>query len=203
MSDDGILKFSNAGGVSSVTRYPNFLTNYGDFGAMQRIAYYISNGSTTGATFTNIPQIYQDLMVVVNGRGAVAQSTVLMQANINNNFGTNGSATRIEGDGSSAASYRWTNQGGVPLGYLPAANATASVFGSMIIHILNYANTSTNKTILTRYASDYNGAGVVGLTVGLQRPVGAVTLLEVVTYGVGNLVSGSTIELFGVKASNA
>jgi len=168
-------------------------------GSVVPLASYVADGTTYGATFTNIPQVYQDLFVVVNGRGAYAANTVLIQANINNTFGSNGSQTELKGDGSSATSTRLTNQGGVALGYLPAANATASVFGSMEIHILNYANSTTNKTTLCRYASDYNGAGVTGLTVGLQRPTTAITLLEVATYGVGNLVSGSRISLYGIR----
>jgi hypothetical protein len=170
------------------------------YGAMVPIQSYTSDGTTLGASFLNIPQTYQDLFVAVNGRGAVAQTTVLIQANINNTFGTNGSATELRGDGSSPTSTRTTNSGGVPLGYLPAANATSSVFGSMTIHILNYANSTTNKTTLCRYASDYNGAGITGLIVGLQRPTTAIISLEVSTYGVGNLVSGSTITLYGIRA---
>lgn len=173
-------------------------------GALVPIAYYSASGSDF-VTFSNIPQIYQDLMVVIFGRNA----------NTSNGFGTaqyfgtyaNGdasscSATSLRGDGSSATSTRLTSQSYFVAGALPNANATSGIYGSAIMHILNYTNTSTFKTILTRSAFDMNGSGGTWLTATLYSKTPAITSLTIYDPASSGSVfaSGTRISLYGVRA---
>lgn len=115
------------------------------------------------------------------------------------------SVTYLRGDGSSATSTRLTSPGHFASGVIPNANATSGIFGSVVMHIPNYTNASTFKTILGRSACDLNGSGQTWLNVTLYSKTPAITSLTIYDPAVaGNaFVSGSTIALYGVKASAA
>jgi hypothetical protein len=172
------------------------------FGAMVPIATYTSTGNTNGTTFNNIPQTFQDLMVVGYGRDLRAVSSENWLFTVNGSSTALYSSTWLFGDGSSASSARESNSG---FGYLfygfTGASAGSGIFGSGAMHILNYANNTTFKTFLGRGASDCNGSGLVGLTATLSRSTAPITTLLVQTFE--NLVAGSTITLYGIRASNA
>jgi hypothetical protein len=167
-------------------------------GAIVPIAYtkLASNGNIT---FSNIPQGYQDLYIIGNVRSTNTSQDTLA---IDLTYGaTEYSSTWLLGDGSSATSNRQSNQYVSSVPYTNGANATAGIFSSFETHILNYANTSTYKTILTRMASDQNGSGWTSLTVGLRRNTAAVTFLE---FAGANAVfaAGSTFAIYGVRTVN-
>lgn len=198
-----VHKLSQMGSLTTnKTDYPSMLAGYGDFGALQRIGSFTSTGTTGGFVFSNIPQIYRDLMVVTNGRGTRAVSTEVVLYYINGDSSANYSYTLLNGNGSSASSNRVTGQGaGVVVGGFTGANATAGVFGASTFHILNYTSNSTFKTTIGRGVADSNGSGDVCLTVGLWRSTAPITQIQVFTYT--NLDAGSTINLYGVRASAA
>lgn len=203
-----VKRLSTSGSsVTPSTIYPDLLAGYGDFGALQRIAYQTVTGSTTtDVTFNNIPQTYQDLMLVSYARSSDANTirTMYITPYYSGIGSTVQSDTYLYGDGTSAASGRHTNQDGVFDGIVPGASATSGIFGVNVFHILNYANTSTYKTSLTRSAADINGSGQVRLTVALTRGTGGITTINCNFFsGSVYFAVGSTFELFGVKASNA
>ena len=190
----GVYELSGAGGlISGRTEYKSM--NAGNmYGAMVPLGF-----ATNNTNFTNIPQNYQDLVVVVFARDtrAVANETML--------YGVNGdtsglySSTWLYGTGAGVASTRLTGQGYFPsTDQATGSTATAGVFGTGVTHILNYASTSTFKTFLSRGGGDLNGSGEVSLTAGLYRSTNAITSLQVITYE--GLVSGSTIALYGIRA---
>ena len=182
-------------GLSIATTAPSSM-----HGAVVPIGYATVSGSTSDIAFTNIPQSYQDLMFVINARGTYNAANVLIQAYLNGNYSTsNYSNTYLRGDGASASSGRATNGAGAGLGILPAATSTSGIFGSIVGHILNYSNTSTYKTIISRAAGDANGSGTTEMYTNLVRSTSAITSLNIATFGVGNFATGTTIELFGVR----
>lgn len=205
MTDEGILKFSNAEGVTALNRYHNFLTNYGDFGAMQRIGYVALNNNIP--TFSNIPQTFQDLRIVIFGRSNYSATTDTTAIFFNGvTSGTLYSQTRLLGNGSSAISDRLTNQDVIAdLTMIPAATSTSGLFGVVTVDILNYRSTSAFKTFIARGASDMNGSGRTELTVGLFRSTNAITSITgPYAYQLPQQYSaGSTAALYGVKASAA
>ena len=202
-----IYKMSSAGGMTSETRYFNMLTNYGDFGAMQRIA-STTLGSDGTISFSNIPQTYQDLFISIYGRGTGTTNSfgnATFFGSYANGDATSCSYTSLRGDGSSASSTRQTGQAYFVAGALPNANATSGIFGSATMHILNYSNTSTFKTILTRSSFDMNGSGGTWLTVTLYSKTPAITSLIFYdpTIAGNALKAGTQISLYGIKASAA
>jgi hypothetical protein len=167
-------------------------------GAMVPIAKYTSTGTNNGIFFNNIPQSYQDLMIVGNGRDSRAVTAENWLITVNNDNTALYSSTWLYGDGSGASSTRATASGFGYLFYgLTGANASSNVFGSGIMHILNYSNSSTFKTFIGKGSADINGSGSVGLTATLYRNTPAITSLGVQTYN--NLDAGSTFTLYGIR----
>lgn len=164
------------------------------------IATGITTGSSNGVTFTSIPQTYTDLLIVVNYRSAYSGAYDNLLLNANNTANGNYSSTLLIGNGSSASSTRYTGDYyGSTCGFVPAASTTSGTFGSTIIQIMNYTNTTTFKTAITR--SNTVGTNTVA-AVSLLRGTGAITELTPFVYGnSSNLVSGSTATLYGIKSA--
>jgi hypothetical protein len=166
-------------------------------GAMVPIAQVTGNGSTGVVNFNNIPQVYQDLQVVIFGKSTDGSNRNGFNLYPNSDGTSNKSSTFLTGDGSSATSNRYSNV----IAINPTFNVTtlgSGVFFSAIIYCLNYAQSSTFKTYLTRFAGDNNGSGQVSLAVGLHSSTSAVTNLGVFTQ-FGNWASGTTITLYGIR----
>lgn len=166
-------------------------------GAMVPIASFVLN-MYANITMANIPQTFQDLMVVISHTsqqpGSLDDYMYFGQSGIT---GGNYSVTRLTGDGATAASDRTTTTDGAYAAIRPANSA--NLFGSAIYHILNYANTTTFKTILIRNAADKNGSGVAQLSVATMRSTSAITSLLI--GGTGNYPgSGTTVTIYGIKA---
>lgn len=168
-------------------------------GSIVPIASFVSDGTSSGTTFTNIPQIYQDLMITCNGRArrAVVSENLLISVNGDNTALY--SHTYIYSIGTGQATTRGTGQGyAFNFFSLTGASANQGIFGSGITHILNYRDTSTFKTFLGTGASDANGDGVIGLSASLYRSTNAITSVSVVTYE--NFFPGSVISLYGIRS---
>jgi hypothetical protein len=143
-----------------------------------------ASGSQSSISFTSIPATYTDLVLIIN-----AGTNTGYSVRLNGDSGSNYSYTRIYSDGSSAASDRGTNTTDIISGWGGSTNNIITV------QIMNYANTSTNKTAITRIGDNSYTAAVVGL----WRNTAAVNQVSIV--GGSNWVAGSTFTLYGIKAA--
>lgn len=171
-------------------------------GAMEHIATIaLTNNLTTTFQFTNIPQTYQDLMMIISARNittAVTVSQVIPQ--FNNDGTTNYSYSVLRGNGSSPSSGRVSNTNFTYGGSTSSGNATSNVFGSIVFHVLDYASSSKFKTLLERSAADINGSGEVDLAVSTWRSTAAITTISMgQSYGTA-YEAGSVATLYGIKA---
>jgi hypothetical protein len=167
-------------------------------GAIVPIASVILSSPTDPINFTNIPQVYQDLLIVTYARGTVASILENLVCYPNGITGTsNASDTSLIGDGSSATSSRYSNAYNT-WGVIPSASATSGIFGATETHILNYSNTTTYKTFLTRSAADLNGSGKTTLNVSLWRATAAITSLSIYAAS-ANFATGTSINLYGIR----
>jgi len=148
--------------------------------------------ATPSVTFSSIPSDYTDLVLVINGLGVASDSLGVTMTF--NGVTTNRSYTRLQGDGSTASSFRSTND--------PAIGVLGnSEGGNVIAHIMNYSNTTTFKTILTRYNSLDAGDGRVGSYVSLWGSTAAITSM-VIGLSSGNYAVGSTFSLYGIAKAD-
>ena len=154
-----------------------------------------SAGSTI--TFSSISGAYTDLVLVINGGTSVNDSWASLRFNTDSS--SNYSITRMNGNGTTASSGRNNSQTRILIGYDAAPN-TAFQFNS-IVNIMNYSNTTTYKTVLTRDNSpagtSYPGASA---NVGLWRSTSAITTITLVS-NTSNFITGSTFSLYGIAAA--
>lgn len=181
--------------------YPSMLAGYGDFGAMQRIAFVNLTGSSN-TVISNIPQTFQDLRVVFMARLSTTETTSGFYGFLLNDTSTVYSTTTLDGTGSSATSSRSTNSAnGISIQYM-GGNATANILAANIVDILNYTSSTVFKTALTRSAGDSNGAGQMRTFATLYRNTAPITQMTITTSGY-TWGTGSSFALYGVKASAA
>jgi hypothetical protein len=152
-------------------------------------------GSTSATvTFSSIAATYTDLVIVVAG-GTDANSGYGLR--FNSDTGSNYSRTYLTGDGTTASSGRDTNQTTADISFNAAVQNNTN-FNS-IIHIMNYANTTTYKTALSRAN---NAATGVDTGVSLWRSTSAINSIIIRTTSAGRVFNiGSTFTLYGIAAA--
>lgn len=160
------------------------------------IATYTATGSVATYTFSSIPSTYTDIVIISSVQKTASGSGNGFNIRFNGDSNTNYSNTNIEGSGSSASSYRASNTVGLFAGAL-TSNANSAQFDVNINHIMNYANTTTYKTVVTRYND--NEFSYVGACVSLWRNTAAINSITI--YAASNFASGSTFTLYGIKAA--
>ena len=167
-------------------------------GAVVPIAYGVGNGTSSNISFTNIPQTYQDLMIVGFSRSDYSTSTGFSYYLNVSGLG-NFSETILTGSGSSASSSRITSTAcyGVQSPFMPFSTSTSGVFSSTELHILNYTNSTTYKTSILRNACDLNGSGETDLIVNTYLNTSPITSIAIATNG--NFVTGTTFALYGIR----
>lgn len=159
--------------------------------------------SATGdINFTSIPQIYTDLLLVLRGRSNNAAINVGAYHGLNGTYGAGGySALELSADGATVSSPVQSNQpfvGGIAP--IPAGTSTANVFGNTHYYILNYSNTTTNKTIIWKSASDLSASsGRITVGAGLWRNTAAVNAWYITVPG--QFTAATTATLYGIAAA--
>lgn len=196
----GVYELSGAGSIKTGRTLYTSMNANNQYGAMVPIA-SVTLSSFANFNFTNIPQTYQDLRIVIYSNtqtaGALADNMVMW---LNNDFATTKySTTWLRGDGSSASSSRLTSSAG-SVGQVGTRPAFATnLYGVIAVDILNYANTSTFKTFLSRAASDSNGSGRTELFAGLFQSTAGISQIDF--GGTGNFPGpGTTATLYGIRA---
>lgn len=147
-------------------------------------------------TFSSINASYTDLICVVNGR--TTADGIYVNCRLNNDTGNTLSATRLLGNGSTASSSRVAATSSLTLTPNTAWDSTSPC--SIIIHIQNYSNTTTYKTILVRGNVERVTYGEVSGIVGLWASTAAVNRIDFFT-GSSTFLAGTTFTIYGIKAA--
>jgi len=144
-------------------------------------------------TFTSISQSYTDLILVVNGSESGGSTPELRVGNGSIDTGSNYSVVYVFGTGTSTASGGINSADSIN----PAFNPTTNSRYSIIYHFMNYSNTTTNKTILSR-SNDTTGRVVA--EAALWRSTAAINQIRFFD-PYSNINSGTTLTLYGIKAA--
>jgi hypothetical protein len=200
-----ISRFSSSRVTQGLPKYQSaWDTDNVQQGALVPIQQIVATTNTADLTFNNVPQIYQDLMIVFNGRttGAQTVSNLFITGYYVGMPTSPQSSTHLQGTGvNPVTSYRYSNQDGAYAGIIPGANGTAGYFGSCVGYFFNYANTTANKTFIYHSGSDMNGSGNINLGVNLTRGTAPITQVNVSTFnGSVFFALGTTATLYGIKA---
>lgn len=153
---------------------------------------YTTTAGQTSVTFSSIPSGYTDL--VLSGQAGIAVGAPDDILSIRLNGATTGySTTIIKGSGSAAETYRVTGAGYLSMGR-EAYNC------AVIIHFLNYSNTTTNKSLIGRLnVADYTSG--VTATVGLWQSTAAINSITIYEQAGAQFATGRVFSLYGIKAA--
>ena len=157
----------------------------------EAIANTTISSTITEVIFSSISSAYTDLILVVAPTAGAGADLALR---FNSDTGSNYSSTYVTGSGTAASSGRYSNDTRIRTNYF---GGTAGASGMQIIQIMNYSNSTTNKTVLVRAGNTLYGTDAV---VGLWRNTAAITSLRIFCDGGGNWTSGN-ISLYGIKAA--
>lgn len=205
-SNNYIYKMSNAGGFKSLTRYTNMLA--GNFipwepaGAYESIATTtVGAGGAATISFTSIPSTYQHLQIRLMARGNNANTYDSFLLRANSDTGSNYTFHSIIGDGSTAFTSQVNPYSGFRGGEITGATATSGIFGVSVVDLLDYANTSKNKTMRMLGGNDRNGGGALGLNSGAWLNTAAVTRIDITPVFGSSFVQYSSFALYGIRGN--
>jgi hypothetical protein len=163
----------------------------------------VGGGGSSSVTFSSIPSTYKHLQVRGFIRGSRVSSNDILGMQFNGDTSSSNYVShRLIADGSSAAS-SVTASGAYSLNWVsdfPAANATASIFGTFVVDLLDYATSNKNRVGRTLGGFDANGSGSIWLTSQLwmnTSSISSITFLPV--FGSG-FAQYSQFALYGIKA---
>ena len=157
------------------------------------IASQTLSSSAASVTFSSIPSIYTDLIIVANH--AAISGTNALYVTLNADTASNYSYAIMVGDGTTASSARAS----VTAAYF-ANSSTTSGATATIINVMNYANTTTFKTLLGRNSVAIGSQPNAAAVVNLWRNTNAINSILLSYYNV-NFATGSIFTLYGIKAA--
>jgi hypothetical protein len=146
---------------------------------------------STSVTFTSIPATFTDLVIVMSVGKGISYTTGLQ---FNGVTTLTYSRTRLSGDGTTASSAR--NTTAQAFQYIPLGSE------NIVAHLLNYSNTTTFKTTLSRSNAASSG---LDASVGLWQSTAAINLIRIApdvdTPARTSFLTGSTFTIYGIKAA--
>jgi len=150
--------------------------------------YTVSGSSTTTYTFSSIPGTYTDLVLIASG-SLTTDADVSIR--VNGDTAVNYSRTRMW------ASTATASDGGTGDYFSGTVWYTSTSNNNAIFHFMNYSNTTTYKSVLSRSNSTNT---MVNSQISMWKSTAAITSI---TVGVFSAIysAGSTFTLYGIKAA--
>ena len=172
----------------------------------ESIATTVLGSNTATISFTSIPATYTHLQVRMIARTNRASTVDAMNLRFNgvstgsayawHDIGSAGTGTAGDPFAEALAS-----QNEIKFYRATSATAAASIFGGVVIDILDYANTNKYKTVRYLGGQDQNGAGEIFFGSGLWMNTNAVTQLDITSFTGNSFVQYSSFALYGIKGA--
>jgi hypothetical protein len=148
--------------------------------------------ASTSVTFSSIAGTYTDLVAVIQSTTSSPAPSTSLQ--FNGDTTSQYSHTYLTGDGSSASSSRNSTDRAL-IAYNGTVGSNPNV---VVVNIMNYANTTTYKTFLSRASNaTYGTDAVVGMWRKTPEAITSITFLT----GTTGFATGSTFTLYGIQAA--
>ena len=151
------------------------------------------SSAQANVTFSSIPSTYTDLVLVTNAILASGGAANLL-CQYNGDTAANYSTTYMAGNGTAASSSRDTSNTVGWLGRLSSTNWTSS-----ISNIMNYANTTTYKTSVSR-GNDTSGLLIAYVSLWKATPA-AINSIVLTNSSAVNFSIGSQFSLYGIASA--
>lgn len=171
-------------------------------GALEPIQSITVTAPVVGVTFSNIPQTFQDLIIVISGRTSYSNlsESLAMEVNGVTSGGLYSQTSLVTADtlypGKQNSANNWN------FAQVVSNTATNGNFSTIETQIFSYANTSRYKPMLSRHSAEYNSttSGGNGFYTGNFMSLSAITSIYIRSANSVNLMPGSVITIYGVKA---
>lgn len=158
----------------------------------------VTGSPASSVVFSPIPQGYTDIVLVAQPKNTTQAAVFTPSLFFNADTGTsstNYSNTWMYGSGSTAASFRWTSS--TPARGVPFGGGSTNFNNIGIVNIMNYSNSTTFKTAITRYQEDNAVYAVVSLWRN-TAPITSITLYPG-DAGSNTFAVGSTFTIYGIS----
>jgi hypothetical protein len=158
----------------------------------------VGSGGQSTISFTVIPATYKHLQIRAIGKTNRASWIDDVTLRFNSDTGSNYAWHSLAGDGSSASAGAASTTNRIIVGSM-AGNSVSNTFGAGVIDILDYANTSKNKTVRSLVAVEDNTNGYLPFNSGLWQNTAAITTITLAP-NTGTLFNQHTqFALYGIK----
>jgi len=162
----------------------------------EAIATYTVSSSVATITLSSIPQTYTDLVLVAALTASDNPATVIIR--FNNDSANNYSQITMAGASYGATTEKETNQGRINISATAGApSASPALFNASL---LNYSNTTTNKTLLSRWSNGSTTGQSAQAVVGLYRSTSQISRIDLFAFS-STFTNGSVFTIYGIKAA--
>ena len=177
----------------------NAIANASSF---ESIATATAAGGETSFTFSSIPSTFTHLQIRGKAQYNNANGPAQLQLRLNSNTGSNYAMHFFRGNGSTTYAQGNASSTRILLDAAVFSNGAGDYFGSSIVDIHDYANTSKNKTVRYFAGCDSNNtkSGQVSLGSGVFISTSAISSIEIAVDGSYTFQSGTVFSLYGIKA---
>ncbi len=162
----------------------------------------VGSGGVSNISFTNIPQIYTDLILKISAR-TTGSSDDNMRITVNGDTAASYYNINLWSNGSSAATESVSGSGKLiadyAAGYLPNTSTTANTFNNFEMYIPNYTG-SNYKSISINNVSENNSASTyirTGIGSALWSNTSPITSLVVTNFN--SFAQYSSATLYGIR----
>lgn len=161
----------------------------------ESIATATGTGSSGTITFSTIPSTYKHLQVRWM---ATASTGGAIYVNFNGDTGSNYSAHNINGNGSVVGAQAQSAVNNPLIIRNGGITTTGDTMTVGVFDLLDYAETTKNKTWRNLGGYDANGSGLIELASGARYNTAAVASISFIHNG-GNFTTDSQFALYGIK----
>jgi hypothetical protein len=164
----------------------------------------VGSGGAANITFSNIPQTYTDLCILLSSR-AVSNGDTHCSLKVSFNgspSGTSYSNRWLYGAGSGAGSNSNTTQDAIRFIYaVNGSSATASTFANTLIYIPNYAGSNNKSASLDAVTENNATEALATLQAGLWSNTSPITSVVLTPHYVSNetFAQYSSATLYGIR----
>lgn len=161
----------------------------------------VGAGGSSSISFSSIPNTYKHLQIRAIAKSNRAVYVDDLGMRLNSDTGSNYSFHRLYGYGSGTpGADAGANQTSMNIGQIAGGTVNnSSGMGGVVIDLLEYTNTNTNKTIRALTGYDDNGQGAMQFASGNWRSTSAVTSITLLPL-IGTTISQfSQFALYGIK----
>lgn len=151
--------------------------------------------SAASVTFSSISGAYTDLILVATTRSLKAGTEDALFIQVNGDSSALYSRTELY----NATSGRATGETSFKYhGKVAGNTASGGSFATSNINFMNYANTTTFKTLVARCGMADSTYTEVKMSVGLYRSTNAISSMVLTTESAASFAPGSTFTLYGI-----